>query len=800
MKKFFPKSALLLFAAAVLIPCRAGADKVVLKDNFINPHRRSLSINIPAAASEWQKDVEITDPAGRILLRYFTRDALKKVELKSADSGKTLWQTTDFSKPAILKTAPGKNYLLRIYGIPAKTCRLDLSSRNEFGRMIAWHNEASRTTVQSRGILLTPTGNNARIYGRCFQLQKNKIYTLSLEAESLEPQSVSIVVAKHKVARRVVSFPLEAGKSTVLSADYQLPDDNGNISIHFTKPLRLKTLTIIGKSLSAPVVKKEKPDNDGRFLEERNEEKEPANPALTSPVFYRRAPRLVYPDSIPQEYEISQELHGFGTPGEHVLLYATLFNPAHSRPVGLCSVSDLRSGNSRIAAKEWNISEIGFSNYPRGKLSSQIIPQLILKQSGKILEADRNRMYRFYLKLPRNAVPGKYSGKITLKCGETDLVLPIQISVLPFELMTPKENEFVWSVYSRIQGRPQRTYKGSVRDRYFQDMRDAGITSLHYSMHYSENAVKRLQERRKKQGFTAPPVFYGIRAHQVALKNLGLPANDQLWFRKENVRKEYVRLMKDFDSWMKKYGGKGYNDYYVSCVDEPFLGKMERALWENKLTRAAGIKTAATIYQPRWVKLMAPDLDLSINMFINRDPEILRQLKDIQKEFPKLHYWYLGAGAYDHQEGGLMPNRLMAGFGSFRSGVRGHISFTYQNIGNAIDPFRSPIIRGYGMTFPHPRPTAKEVTIFTLEWDGLCEGIIDYKYLYTLRKLIAEKAGTPAAGNGQKTLDYILKHTTWQDRMTHAQGITARRDLTNDNMDKLRALAADAILKLVREK
>ena len=151
MKTISPK--LLLFAAVLFTSYGAMADKVVMKDNFLNPHQRSWSINIPAAASEWQKDIEITNPAGRILLRYFVKDALKKVELRAADSGKILWQTTDFSKPALLKTAPGKNYLLRICGKPGKNSRIDISSRNEFGRMIAWHNASSRTTVQSKGIL-----------------------------------------------------------------------------------------------------------------------------------------------------------------------------------------------------------------------------------------------------------------------------------------------------------------------------------------------------------------------------------------------------------------------------------------------------------------------------------------------------------------------------------------------------------------------------------------------------------------------------------------------------------------------
>lgn len=798
-----------LFAGMFLLPFTLAAkDKIVQTDDFANAKQRSWSFKTPAANGNWQQDMEISKPAGRLFIRFFKSGSLKKIELFKVNSKKALWTTSNVSKSQFVKSTPQGKYLLRFSGDSGKECHVDIASRNQYGRMISWNTESAKIEPQSSGIKLIPTGKNARFYGRCFQLQKDKLYSLELEVESLAPQKISLVVSKHKVARRQVNFPLEAGKKTTVRAQYRLPADNGNIVLYFNAPLLVKKLTITGNCkeispaapASAPAASPGKPANDGRFLEQRNEEKEPVNPALKTPVFYRRAPRLVYPDSIPQEYEICSELNSFGTPGDHALIYAVLHNPGKARPVSIATASDLTCGTNRITADQFNISEIAFSNYPRGKLSSQIIPELILDQSGKELNAGGNRMYRFFLKLKPETAPGRYQGKVTLQCGETGFELPLTVTVLPFRLMTPAQDEFVWSMYSRIQGRPQRNYRGAIRDRYFQDMRDAGITSLHYSMRYNEQSVKRLQERRKKQGFTAPPVFYGIRAHQEALKNLGLPADDKLWYDNENVRKEYVRLMKIFDSWMKKYGGEGYNDYYVSCVDEPFLGKMKRAEWENRLVRQAGLKTAATIYQPRYVEMLAPDLDLSINMFINRDPEVLKQLKDIQKKYPKLHYWYLGAGAYDNQEGGLMPNRLQAGFGSFRSGVKGHISFTYQNIGTTIDAFRSPILRGYGMTFPVAKPTKDKVTIFTLEWDGLREGIIDYRYLYTLQKLIRRKAGTPAAQRGQQTLDYILKHTAWLDQMTHAQGITARRDMTNDNVDKLRALAANAITELVKEK
>ena len=100
--QIFSKLPLLLFAVALFTLPDAKADKVVMKDLFHNPHQRTRNITIPASQTAWQKDIEITNPAGRILLRYFAKDTLKKVELKSADSGKILWQTTDFSKPAIL--------------------------------------------------------------------------------------------------------------------------------------------------------------------------------------------------------------------------------------------------------------------------------------------------------------------------------------------------------------------------------------------------------------------------------------------------------------------------------------------------------------------------------------------------------------------------------------------------------------------------------------------------------------------------------------------------------------------------
>jgi hypothetical protein len=117
-----------------------------------------------------------------------------------------------------------------------------------------------------------------------------------------------------------------------------------------------------------------------------------------------------------------------------------------------------------------------------------------------------------------------------------------------------------------------------------------------------------------------------------------------------------------------------------------------------------------------------------------------------------------------------------------------------------VDPLDNfTVKKSYGMTYPVAKPTPEKVTIFSLEWEGIREGITDYKYLHTLEQMIkeAEQAGrTEAAAVARKTLAEILGYVPWRDDRADGNGITETQYFNNDTAEKLRAMAATAILNL----
>ena len=164
-----------------------------------------------------------------------------------------------------------------------------------------------------------------------------------------------------------------------------------------------------------------------------------------------------------------------------------------------------------------------------------------------------------------------------------------------------------------------------------------------------------------------------------------------------------------------------------------------------------------------------------------------------------VEFWYLGGGCYNGQEGGLMPNRLMAGFLSFKTGVKGHISYTYQVADYPVDHFKTG--KNYCMTYPSAaKPDPKSPSIFTLMFEGVREGITDYKYMYALKCAIerARQGGrTAAADEGEKVMQEILDRIPFlNDINDDLNGLLQKKHFDNDTADQLRRLAAAAILKL----
>lgn len=799
----------IFFILSVVCPIISQA-KTILQDDFQGSLCRAWDFKVKAPEKNWTEEKSVVISADYLALRLSSgRKLISSFELIDTQSGKPVWQCSDFGKVTYHtgELKPGK-YLMRCSGIAGKeNFAMMVYTCVKGKRMVDWNLTNTQPEFSaSKGVMLSPLtpGKAFSIHGRAYYFSPDKHYEFELQLESMEMQTVNIRFSQHyktngkKRSRCTGNFQFKAepGKIRSFKALFPSVASSGVISLNFQKQCRLLSLTV---REAAPPAKAHHVGKSTIIFEPRANEADPKNPSVVTPVAFQRPLRMCYLNSVPQNFELLNKLSTFSTPGEYAVWSFGVHNPGKPRDLELLKITALSDGSNTIPVSALKISHIEYRDYPSGSYTYYTIPELLFDQKGVQLKADENQIFWIQTRLPKNTVPGVYTGKASLKCGETLISFPVRLRVLPFELLTPPNTEMVWACYSRLHVPPQSRYPIELKERYLQDMKDYGITALHHICGLSEKNAQELQDLRRKVGMDGPVIISHLVPQKIAARQLKINPNDKQLFKNPEALRIAVEALRKFNGWMKKHGKGKYAEWYFAGPDEPHLGHIELAAWENHAARQAGVKTASCVYPPRYVKMLAPELDISLNMFIANNKAMNRELNAISTSHPDLSYWFLGGGSYVGQEGGLMPNRLMAGMMSFKIGVKGHLSYTYQNYGEYAD-FNQPLIKkGYGMTFPALKPSLEKVSVFSLEWEGIREGITDYKYLYTLRETIRkaqEKGFKQEADQARQILDKIVSLIPYSQEYTVANGITDKREFTNDTADKLRAMAAEAILKL----
>jgi hypothetical protein len=119
----------------------------------------------------------------------------------------------------------------------------------------------------------------------------------------------------------------------------------------------------------------------------------------------------------------------------------------------------------------------------------------------------------------------------------------------------------------------------------------------------------------------------------------------------------------------------------------------------------------------------------------------------------------IAAGTYEGQDVGTMPNRYHVGHFFWRSGLDGTAIWTFQRWER--DPYDDfdGTYRDHCLVYPPRTPDGEPVP--TLAWEGIREGVTDYRYLYTLEQAViaARAAGQTAAANQGDAVLAFARHT-----------------------------------------
>ncbi len=423
-----------------------------------------------------------------------------------------------------------------------------------------------------------------------------------------------------------------------------------------------------------------------------------------------------------------------------------------------------------------------------------VIPELLERRASWPMRALQPAVLWLTVRVPRDARPGTYRATLTVTADGSRSAKPVELTVYPFELAEPKE--YHWGLYTD-SGRWRRYSKAKVMAE-MRDYRAHGITSLmmypltHSTVELGRDGRPKINaaefvgymDMAKRAGLRPPTVLSFQSLAGLVSRLLGPDADQKTWDRLyADIALYYAGLARE----------RRWGEVVFHAIDEPtFRYKTgDNAIHWLGILKRAGLTTFTTALDPKLVNgPLDPYLDVrcwSVGYVLGSKEANARARADAQRSGDRL--WYYGSGSYTGQEGRMYRNRWICGFGLWISGAEGEWSWTFlrpkDSAFNDFDGARHREAKDAMTAYPSqgdapPTPTP--------QWEGIREGIIDFTYMYTARKL-AQKVGGAKGRRALAELEKLTAELPW--------GV-APVEATPQNMDAWRARAAQIIRSLLR--
>jgi hypothetical protein len=541
-------------------------------------------------------------------------------------------------------------------------------------------------------------------------------------------------------------------------------------------------------------------------------------------LYQRKDPRYFYPNSEPQSNEIISQ--GIKSSAAQKQTYAStwfmIYAMDNLKDIQISMADDLKSENgSSISKNNVQVKLVYFWKQRSDLISAKYydIPELLIDNTSVNMAKNENQGFWIQTRLSGSVKAGTYKGSLLFQiAGKPSERIPLTIEVLPFDLETPVnihwinyQNDERWDAMSDEQVH-----------REIEATRDYGVDGMILEVYKGglplkldakgkvqceSRRISLYQKYRKELGMNGPLVIAPEKYLEcwagalVGLKVDGMDPNMSGLMENQTLQNAYVDSIHAIDELIKTAGSKGFDDWYYYGTDEPFTRFIQKSKWENRLARKAGVKTASTCYPADELKIILPYLNADITGEADT-AEANHQRRELLKK-ANCEYWFLGAGTYDDQEGGLMPNRYLAGFLFYKSGATASVHWTFQRVFG--DPYND--FDGAGatepketcLTYPVKNSSSIQPYVSTLQWEGIREGVDDYKYSYTLAKWIERaraKGLTKAASDSEKVLGAVLTSMPWRAKYEPGDSIAFPGNFNNESADRARSVLAAEILKL----
>jgi len=511
----------------------------------------------------------------------------------------------------------------------------------------------------------------------------------------------------------------------------------------------------------------------------------------------------------PASGQTSKTIRIFAAPGEFEP--ATLSVRAYERmPRVRVTIGDLRCGTKIISAAHWNVRTI--QSFNRWLDSGRFIRTEYLLRDQAVVDVPATTTQRFWLTVhvPQDARPGVYRGPLCVQCdGRSVAEMRFEIEVLPIKLADPEG----MSYYEFCPGNlPPYAKNQEYQRKIFDDMRAHGMTTAtlyQYPYRKSDGAWINLDTE------------LGFSNTLANLKRAGLPRGGRplLWIgtAQNGDGQIYAKILRD----MKKRDGAELLLYVADEPETPERQKTARAVFAKidafrKVHPELKVRTV-TALGDQGAAAVGDLYDVWVYSAHRVTPAVVDRAHHAAKELWSYICDLCAVDAINH--------RYYYGYWAWKAGVQGCANWDYADphfhtrYGNKLPwemlaEHEGEYIPYYCLAMPEPGGPVP-----TIGWESVREGIDDYRYLLSLRKLVdqaraqsktsaaseAEKVLQEVASRveiaalaraGQNALDYgKAKHLKWP---AHFDRPSPQADLKPEDYDRLRYKVALAIVELNR--
>lgn len=375
------------------------------------------------------------------------------------------------------------------------------------------------------------------------------------------------------------------------------------------------------------------------------------------------------------------------------------------------------------------------------KDASQLMPVVMAKGT--------NKQYWFTVKVPQDAAPGTYRGKIALTAGGKAVAaggIDLEVEVLPIKLAEPYYTSSIY--YRGYLGANGGTISSEAKSKEqleaeLRDMYEHGVTNPTCYQTFDKALLGEHLAIRQKVGIKGPLYYLGL----IRDRNIYPLAFSTGSAQSKNAQQAMIKRIKELSDFTKPYG---VSDVYIYGVDEAVGDRLskEREGWQAIHDAGAKIFVAGQLNMN--CTLMADIQDLMVCSGIPN-----------RSESKAWHDKGHKVWSYANPQGGVEePETYRRNYGLllWQNGYDGACTYAYQNgsegtlTWNDFEDQANSYYRHHNMTYP-----TVDGVIDTVQWEGYREGVDDVRYLSTLIDAV-QKAKASKNREAAKTAEAAEKY------------------------------------------